>query len=105
MGALPSAPVCVKCRCLFYPKKNGFYFLEGMPKDNHEGFTADEIRGNRMPEQWEPYKLWVSDLWKCKDCGHEILKGTNSNRLAEHYEPHFKEWIEKLGAKLIVNDC
>lgn len=96
-------PVCVRCQCFYRPEKNGFPFIEGMP--NGTAFSNEEIRGIRYPDAWEPYKLWIGDLWKCPDCDHEIVVGVASRPVAEHYEERFSNAVTKLGATLQVNDC
>lgn len=102
-------PVCVKCKCFYRPEKNGFAFTEGMPNKMGEyglNYSAN-IRGNRHPECWSPYKCWMGDLWKCPDCGNEIVLGViSSSPLAEHYQNDFEEKQKLYGAdKLQVNDC
>lgn len=93
-------PICVPCRRFFRVRKNGFYFLEGMPA------ASDTPPGNAEPENWKPYKLWVGDLWECQGCGAQIIKGTPSDRLAEHYEQDFGERVLRTGAdQFQVNDC
>ena len=93
-------PICVKCQRFYRPKKNGFYFIEGMPKHNGAG------AGLREPENWKPYKLWCGDKWACPDCGAEIVVGTGWVPVAEHYQPNFAERVESFGGwQLIVNDC
>ncbi len=49
-------PICVPCQRFFRPKKNEFYFLEGMP------IEQGAIPGTTEQEQWKPYKLWTGDL-------------------------------------------
>lgn len=95
-------PVCVKCKCFYFPKKNGFKFIEGMPIG---GSHSENIRGYRHPELWEPYKLWNGDLWECPDCGSQIVVGVLGGPISEHYMSSFKEVAEALGATLQVNDC
>lgn len=92
-------PICVPCRRFFRPKKNGFYFLEGMPSSN------DVPPGNAMPEGWRPYKLWAGDLYECPGCGAQTIVGVPQRHLAEHYEPGFKAQVERLRAEFQVNDC
>lgn len=92
-------PVCVPCRRFFRMKKSGFYFIEGMPKDN-------ALPGNAEPEKWKPYKVWTADKWECPDCGAAILSGFGRERIAEHYEDDFTAQVKALGAdQLQVNDC
>lgn len=93
-------PVCVPCQRFFRPKKNGYYFIEGMPKRGRpEPGTAE-------PENWQPYKLWVGDQWECEGCGAVILSGFGQHPIAEHYQPDFAERVKAMGAdQLQVNDC
>lgn len=83
-------PICVKCKCFYTAKKNGFVFTEGMPVGDPE-------------MHWGPYKLWVGDLWECRKCGHEIIVGVGSRQIAEHYEPDFTE--KNALSELPVEDC
>lgn len=93
-------PVCVPCQRFFRPKKNGFYFIEGMSK------VGRPEPGTSEPENWQPYKVWVGDLWECLGCGATIVSGVGSHQIAEHYEADFAEHVQKLGAdQLQVNDC
>lgn len=93
-------PICVPCRRFFRPKKNGFYFIEGMPMVN------DARPGNVDADKWKPYKLWSGDLWECDDCGAIIIVGTGRSPIAEHYQANFAERVESFGAEqLQVNDC
>lgn len=103
-------PVCVACKCFYRPHKNGFAWTEGMPiatVDMHgRQETAEGRRGLRAPETWKPYKCWMGDLWRCPDCGHEIIVGVVGGPFAEHYQADFKEKQKAFGAdQLQVNDC
>lgn len=94
-------PACLKCRCFYRPKRNGYRIVEGMP--NGTVMPGEEnIRGLAKPEAWQPYKLWVADLWQCPDCGHELVTGWGVNPLSEHYKPGFSELI---GGLVQINDC
>jgi len=93
-------PICVKDRCFYRPHRNGVWFTEGMPS----GGPGPTPRGNRAPHRWKPYKLWQGDLWKCPECGHEIISGVAPQPLAEHYQPGFEATRMKL-SRLQVNDC
>lgn len=96
-------PVCVGCRCFYRPEKNGYFFIEGMPIGN---IGNETIRGNHAPDQWKPYKFWVGDLWKCPECGHEIVVGVIGGPVSEHYMPDFKEVVDRYdNSGLQVNDC
>lgn len=93
-------PVCKPCNRFFRPEKNGYFFLEGMPKDDRR-----PEEGNAEPEAWKPYKLWVGDLWKCKGCGAEIVVGVTGGPISEHYKSNFQEALELYPPNLQVNDC
>jgi hypothetical protein len=92
-------PVCVPCHRFYRCIKSGFYFIEGMPLNNHAR------PGNSEPDWWKPYKLWSGDKWRCEGCGHEIISGTGAGPIAEHYQTDFEETRAKLNADYQVNDC
>ena len=92
-------PICVPCKRFFRPAKNGYPFGEGMPK--HNGARP----GLQEPKNWEPYKLWMGDLWRCEGCGAQIVVGVGHRPIAEHYQDGFKEQIEAHGVIVQVNDC
>ena len=93
-------PICVKCRRFYRAKRNGFYFIEGMPTEN------EAKPGTSEPEKWQPYKLWVGDRWACEGCGTVILSGFGRGPIAEHYQTNFPERVKALGAdQFQVNDC
>lgn len=96
-------PICVKCQRFYRPAKNGFYFIEGMPKG---GDVQHPMPGTAQAEEWTPYKVWAGDKWECKGCGHELVVGVIGGPIAEHYQPEFKDVVERLDAsQLQVNDC
>lgn len=90
-------PVCVKCQRFYRVKKNGYRFVEGMPKED------GALPGTQEPERWQPYKLWSSDLWECQGCGHQLLSGFGREPIAEHYQKEFAAQAD--GVELQVNDC
>lgn len=93
-------PICVKCHRFFKVKKSGYYFIEGMPKENNAP------SGLEAPDRWQPYKLWAGDLMECKGCGTQIIYGFGMAPISEHYKDGFKEAVERLGAdQFQVNDC
>jgi len=93
-------PVCVPCQRFFRPERNGYYFIEGMPTQGRP------LPGTQEPHHWQPYKLWVGDLWQCDGCGAQIVSGVGSRPLGEHYESDFAEQVTRTGAsQLQVNDC
>lgn len=93
-------PICVPCGRFYRPKKNEYYFIEGMPaKDG-------AAPGREHPDDWRPYKLWCGDLWECEGCATQIIVGVGSRPVSEHYMPEFKKCMEQLNAdQLQVNDC
>lgn len=93
-------PICVKCQRFFRMKKSGYYFTEGMPKEN------GAKQGTAEKEKWKPYKIWAGDLWECLGCGFQIVSGVGGAPMAEHYQSDFKGVHERLNAgQLQVNDC
>lgn len=92
-------PICVGCQRFFRPKKNGFYYVEGMPV----GF--DVAPGTKEPERWKPYKLWVGDLWVCHGCNTEIVVGSPSSPISENHKQDFADNVKSFKATLQVNDC
>ena len=94
-------PICFPCHRFYRPKKNGVYFIEGMPVGPDRATP-----GLSEPEKWKPYKVWQGDRWKCHGCGAEIIVGVAQRPIAEHYQDNFAEIAEQLGAdKYRVNDC
>lgn len=92
-------PICVKCHRFYRAKKNGFYFVEGMPIGNR----AEP--GIENDAKWENYKLWSGDLWECQGCGHLLIEGVGNQPIAEHYQPDFVKWVASCKAYFRVNDC
>jgi hypothetical protein len=94
-------PICVPCQRFFRPKKNGYYFIEGMPTG-----IRDPEPGTVDPTHWAPYKVWVGDLWECEGCGAQIVSGVSREPLGEHYQDGFAELVTRVHAdQLQVNDC
>lgn len=92
-------PICVPCERFMRPKKNGYYFLEGMP-------VVERPARGKGAEGWKPYKLWVGDLWECPTCHYQLVSGVAMNPIAEHYQADFKQQVEAFGAgRLLVKDC
>lgn len=92
-------PVCLPCHRFMRPHRTGFYFTEGMPKTN------EAPPGLEAPDQWEPYKIWAGDIYKCQGCGAEVITGFGL-RPIERYEERFDKLRKSLGAdKYQVNDC
>ena len=90
MGDAMKPVVCVQCRLFFKVKKNGVALEEGMP----------DGRGG-----WQPYKLWLGDLWECLGCGAQIVRGFGSQPVAEHYEPTYQSQVRRLSPQFRVDDC
>jgi hypothetical protein len=84
------------------PRKNGYYFVEGMPDGSIE--PAAQARG-KGAVGWEPYKLWVGDLWECPDCHARVVCGVTNFPIAERHHPDFMEKIAALSSGLLVKDC
>lgn len=92
-------PICVPCERFMRPKRNGYYFLEGMPATQRPDI-------GKGADGWEPYKLWVGDLWECPTCHHQLVSGVALHPIAEHYEPDFQRQVDVYGAeRLLVKDC
>ena len=95
-------PVCVPCQRFFRMKKQGFYFIEAMPKPGESRPAA----GTQEPDKWTPYKIWSGDLWQCQGCGATILSGFGHLPIVEHHQPTFEQTVKNLNAnQLQVNDC
>lgn len=92
-------PICVKCARFYRPLKNGVYFREGMPTVDRPG------RGLAYDEQWQDYKLWSGDMWRCEGCDATIIVGVGAHPVIEHYMPKFREWVQATNATFRVNDC
>lgn len=94
-------PICVPCRRFFRPHRNGRTFVEAKPKG---GGMAPP--GLEAPEAWEPYKLWMGDLWRCPGCGSEIIVGVGLEPISQDFHPDFEKQIEGwCGAEITINDC
>lgn len=88
--------ICVPCKKIYRPEKNGVYFEEMMPVKN-------KLHPNA--EGWHPYKLWVGDRLKCPGCGHEVIAGVPMQPIVEHYMAEYETLKQKLNPELQVNDC
>lgn len=95
-------PICVKCQRFYRPKRNGVKFIEMMPKD---GAARPTKAGTEEPESWQPYKLWVGDLWECRGCGHLSIHGVGFGPLAERHQEHFAKECAAGNVVVLVNDC
>jgi hypothetical protein len=95
-------PICVPCRRFYRPHKNGTYFVEAKPR----GGVSRAPSGNAAPELWEPYKLWLGDLWRCDGCGNEIIVGVGQQPVSQDFRPDFSLQIATTnGGRITINDC
>ena len=88
---------CVKCQSFYHVKKNSVVVNEQMPVE-----TAAEP-GTIDPTAWEPYKVWVADLYECRECGHQVISGFGAEPTAEHFQKRFAEELARVTHT--VNDC
>lgn len=94
-------PICFKCRRFFRCKKGGVYFTESMPINGEKRPQP----GTLEPHKWQPYKLWVGDLWKCYGCGAEIISGVGLQPIALRHHDDFEQTRRRLFANMInIND-
>jgi len=85
----PNHLVCVPCRRFFHRLENGVTIEEGMPSS--------------QPGEWQGYKLWAADLFKCEGCGAEIVAGFAQSPMAEHYQERYAHL--QPSARFRVDDC
>lgn len=81
--------VCAKCEVELRPETNGVIVAE-MFMDNQK-----------------IYKLWESDLWKCPECGIEVVLGFGGMSFMEHYEGDINAKLEELrnnGRRIIFDN-
>lgn len=93
-------PVCVPCHRFMRPARNGIRFVEGRPCPG-----SHALPGLREPDSWEPYKLWMGDLWQCPDCKAQIIVGVGRLPISEHYQGDFDALLVSQQPVLQVNDC
>lgn len=67
-------PVCIPCQKEYKRQVNGVYALEET-EDGH------------------PYKLWLTDVWKCEGCGHELLCGYGNQPVGQHFHGDFADQV------------
>ena len=96
-------PACVKCQCFYRMVRSGRGVIEAMPNGTSD--RSENVRGKRKPEAWKPYKLWMADLWRCPDCGHELISGWASQPISEHYKEDFAEAQLRYPPIVTINDC
>lgn len=80
--------VCVNCEVELKPEHNGVIVAE------------------MMRENTAIYKLWEADLWKCPECGLEIVLGFGAMPFMEHYEGDINAKLEEIkeSGKRIIYD-
>lgn len=91
-------PACVPCGRFFRPRRNGQRVVESMPKGG--GAPA----GNSRPDLWQPYKVWMADLWECEGCGAQIISGWGSGPIAEQHRDDFERQLS-VSFTITINDC
>jgi acetone carboxylase gamma subunit len=85
--------ICVPCKKIYRPKRNGVYLEEMMPS------------GDAYGPAWMPYKLWVSDMLECPGCGHRVLAGIPFLPIREHFMPDYEETKKLLQPEFQIEDC
>lgn len=85
----------------------GARFEEGVATCIRDMQHAAELFNEHLKSTWVSYKLWVCDLAECPSCKAQMLYGFPGNRIAEHYEPEYKGWLERVKDKLLgrIDDC
>ena len=80
--------VCAKCEVELKPEENGV-------------IVAEMMRNNT-----EIYKLWEADLWKCPECGVEVVLGFALQAFMEHFEGDINAKLDemKLSGRRIIYD-
>jgi len=93
-------PICIHCERFMRPKKNGVYFVEGMPTlPRSEGGVGKGATG------WKPYKVWCGDLWICPSCEYQTIVGVGSAPVAEQHAPGFDSWLAAATLIPMIKDC
>lgn len=78
-------PVCFECHKELRPEKNGVGVLD----------LAD----------FGPYQLWDADLWKCPECGIQVIGGFGNGPISSHYEEDFDRRVKDYQERaLLVNN-
>jgi len=68
-------PVCAKCRCELRPEKNGVGVLD--------------------MASFGPCELFDADLWKCPECGIEVVGGFGNGPISSHFDEDFQQAIKR----------
>ena len=66
-------PVCPQCHVELHPERNGVGVLD----------MAD----------FGPYALYDADLWKCPECGKEVVGGFGIGPISAHFEEGFEKFV------------
>ena len=92
-------PACPKCQLFYTPKRNGYWWVEGMPLGHMTppGVVADSL--------WKDYKIWCSDLWECRGCGAQVITGHDRLPLAEQHQLDFEHKKSLVSPQVRINDC
>jgi hypothetical protein len=51
--------------------------------------TKNSVTVEELTAAAEPYKLWDADLYRCDDCGAEVITGFGAAPLVEHWRPDY----------------
>lgn len=105
-------PICARCDLFMRSKHNGEYFEERMPgragakreELEHDDYGVTKVAPGPLPG-WEPYKLWVGDLWECRGCGAQVIVGVPPSPIAEHFHKDYHDRVNQTGVKRRIDDC
>jgi hypothetical protein len=119
-------PICARCNLFLRMIRAGEYFEERMPgpggakrpvlaEPEAEPDHAHMVRciagslTRVVPGElagWQPYKLWVGDVWECRGCGAQVIVGVPPNPLAEHFDSEYAKRVAQVGGvKRHIDDC
>jgi hypothetical protein len=59
--------------------------------------------GTIDPTAWQPWRIWLADLYECRSCGMELITGFAPYPAAENFEDCFSEAVQHVTHT--VNDC
>lgn len=80
--------VCVNCEVELKPEHNGVIIAEMFQNNS------------------KLYKLWEADLWKCPECGLEVILGFAQQPFMEHWQGPIEQVLEECresGRKIIYD--
>lgn len=69
-------PVCRQCQCEMRPEKNGVGVLD-------------------LTESGGEYEVWDADLWKCPQCGIEVVGGFGHGPIARQFQEGFTAVLDE----------